>query len=770
MTKGVTVDFNANIARFSSAIDKATNDLNRFQSNANRMSGNITKIFGGLGVGLSVAGFASFIKNAIDAADKLNDLSKSTGLTVETLSGLDLVARQSGGDLESIAASINKLSVNIGQNEEKFRKLGITAKDPFEAFKQLSDIFVAIKDPQERAALGAEALGKSWAGAAPALAEGSKRLQEMRDKGAAMSGMTKEAAEKADAFNDKLEELNTVSGRVGIAIGLKLIPGLTAIIDMFEKATSKTNNFERAWARLNLTAMAAPTPGVGIKGAFALANRIVNGAPDEDSPQSQSGKITKPGANAPSPDLDKKVCEFNGGAWDGQKCVTKKGTGSTASDDPRKRLLENELKNLEVLIARENDLLQSRNRFIDAYNNANLLSIKQYYAAKEAAQNEATEKSIALLDREIGALRAAENKGTKVDKAEIQGKISVLLEKKDDVQRRAAEDAAINLLTQEKALREYADQINNVNAQVLEMSGNLKEAALITFDQQNQDIKERFTAEGNTEALRALELLRQYTATQAEGNAILEKTSIIETDLENKERRIDLSRRTGALSELGALQEIDAARTASVDKLKELVAQYDELAKASGNPKARQAADALRIKLEELEASAHQVADRFSKIFEDSAASAFEDFISGSKSAGEAFNDFANSVVSSIQKMIAQSLAQSLFKNLLGDGLGGIFGSIFGSVGGAAAGAGGGNASPGIVLPKFAEGTDYVPRDMVALIHKGEKITPAKYNNKNSGMNVVNHFHISSPVDTRTQQQIASQAQVGLMRASRRNN
>lgn len=35
-------------------------------------------------------------------------------------------------------------------------------------------------------------------------------------------------------------------------------------------------------------------------------------------------------------------------------------------------------------------------------------------------------------------------------------------------------------------------------------------------------------------------------------------------------------------------------------------------------------------------------------------------------------------------------------------------------------------------LPSFDVGTDYVPQDMIARIHKGEKITPAKYNNNDS--------------------------------------
>ena len=146
----------------------------------------------------SVSLFSGLIKSAIDAQDNLKDLSKSTSLSVETLAGLGSAATKSGSDLESVAASINKLSVNMGKDAAKFAALGISAKDPIEAFKQLADVFNAIQDPQERAAFAAEALGKSWQGAAPLLAEGSKSIGEMVAKGTELSKVTAESAAKAD--------------------------------------------------------------------------------------------------------------------------------------------------------------------------------------------------------------------------------------------------------------------------------------------------------------------------------------------------------------------------------------------------------------------------------------------------------------------------------------------------------------------------------------------------------------------------------------------
>ena len=127
------------------------------------------KALGAIGIGLSVHSFTSWIKGAIDAADAINDMSKATGIAGTTLFGLQYASKMSGISLEDTAAAVNKLSVSIGGNASKYEALGISAKDPIEAFKQLADVFKATEDPQQRAVLAAEALGKSWQGVAPLL-------------------------------------------------------------------------------------------------------------------------------------------------------------------------------------------------------------------------------------------------------------------------------------------------------------------------------------------------------------------------------------------------------------------------------------------------------------------------------------------------------------------------------------------------------------------------------------------------------------------------
>jgi hypothetical protein len=215
----------------------------------------------------AVAGAAMFVsmfKDAVDAADELGDLSKSTGVAVEDLAGLKLAAEQSGAELSGVADSINKLSMNIGKDGAKFRELGITAKDPLEAFKQLADLFASIQDPQTRAALGAATLGKSWAAAAPLLAEGGARIGEMIDKGKQLSGMTQEMVDRSDEFNDKMAELTATMSGFKTRIAVDMLPGLNQATSAIMDAYVESGKLQAVWVAL------------GSVGAFLFTNEFAS--------------------------------------------------------------------------------------------------------------------------------------------------------------------------------------------------------------------------------------------------------------------------------------------------------------------------------------------------------------------------------------------------------------------------------------------------------------------------------------------------------------
>lgn len=256
----------ANMARLAQDMESAKRTVGNAMGNIEKVVGQAKTALGALGIGLSVDYFVDFIKGGVDAMDNLNDLTKSTSLTVETLSGLQLLAKQSGGDLGGMADAINKLSVNMGKDAEKFARLGVTARDPLEAFKQLANVYAAIEDPQLRASMAAEALGKRWASAAPALAEGGQRIGEMVERGQRLSGVTKENAERADQFNDQLAELNTLMGAAKTRMVGDMLPALIDTTRAITLAYEESGKLRAIWVAL------------GALGAFAFTNEFASAA------------------------------------------------------------------------------------------------------------------------------------------------------------------------------------------------------------------------------------------------------------------------------------------------------------------------------------------------------------------------------------------------------------------------------------------------------------------------------------------------------------
>ena len=225
-----------NIARFTDDMAKVRSQVTGAMSHVESAVGLARDALATLGIGMGIHYFADLIKGSIEAMDHLHNLSLTTTITVETLSGLALAAKQSGSNLDDIGASINKLAVNMGKDGEKFKALGITAKDPLEAFKQLADVFVSVQDPQLRAALGAAALGKAWAGAAPLLSQGGRHIGEMVTRGMELSNITGEMAGKAHEFNDRLAEFNAVTEGAKNRIVGGLLPAFTQMITAIVKA------------------------------------------------------------------------------------------------------------------------------------------------------------------------------------------------------------------------------------------------------------------------------------------------------------------------------------------------------------------------------------------------------------------------------------------------------------------------------------------------------------------------------------------------------
>jgi hypothetical protein len=211
-----------------------------------------------LGVGLSVGGLAAFVKNSIDAADALNDLSKRTGVAATTIGGIGFAAQQAGGDLEGAARAFGKfntlISEALGGNKqaaETFAKLGISLRDlknqtPTELFYKTADAFASFEDGANKAAGGIAIFGKSWASVAGALDDGGEALRKNVEYFQKYSGVTEDLVRASDQFNDSLTKLNLLQRSFGNYLSRELLGPLQRLSTYMLEAKESTNGYSEA--------------------------------------------------------------------------------------------------------------------------------------------------------------------------------------------------------------------------------------------------------------------------------------------------------------------------------------------------------------------------------------------------------------------------------------------------------------------------------------------------------------------------------------------
>ena len=228
---------NFDIKAIISAVDATGPAFRNVQSglkNLSAQSQRLSGLLGGLVPVLTLGGLAAFAKNGIDAADALNDMSQRLGISVKDLASMKLAAEQSGTSLEGVGRGIQRLSRSIGEAEggnKQMRKslaeLGVTARDPREAFFQLADAVKRIDNPSRRAALLSDVIGKSYVELVPLLNQGSEALRESARQSEGFADAMARLAPDADAFNDDLARLKTEAAGAASVLLTNMVPGLT---------------------------------------------------------------------------------------------------------------------------------------------------------------------------------------------------------------------------------------------------------------------------------------------------------------------------------------------------------------------------------------------------------------------------------------------------------------------------------------------------------------------------------------------------------------
>lgn len=768
--------------------------------------------------GGSAEGFANFAVSAKVAGVSMDSIADASVKLSKNLIGVD-------DDSKAAGAALKALNIPI----EEFKKLA-----PEEQIKKVANSLANFADGSGKAAVAQQLFGKNGA-------ELVKFFKDYTDNGGDVTILTGKMIQQADDFADAQTRLRTQLGLTIAALSTNAIGPITAFTGAMKEAINETLGLGTASTNLasnDGVRIFAENVGRSLAAAVDYVQQSVKEFQVLTDFVTQSAKALGQVASLDFAGAAKTGADFRakygldelgrkiGAAgtemgktfvqrYDAQlanakrtsfaaidprrvdlasdgtpkdqrptltpQAPTKKGPKG-AQDDPTKKELENDLKAFKAQADQAKELLADRNKILDLYNSQGLISVKDYYDALRGNAEEATAVQKKALDDQIAALRDFQAKAPKAtDRAEAQGKINDLLVQQAKLERESG-NAAIEMgIKQQQATQAYRDSLNEVNAKILELEGNLGKAAEIRFDQQNRQLRALAEASGDTESVKQIDRLREYTKAQADLNAVQQKFTLAQGDLQIAEERITQARERGTMGEIQALKASGAARQEAVAIMQQQLDKFLAIDAAARTPEQTQAIERLKVQLEGLKATVDPLADKFNNLLGDAAGNAFGDFISGTKSAKDAFKDFSNTVISEIARMAAKDLAKSLFGGG-GQATGGVgfnFGSLLSSFFGG--GGGGGDALGSFINLKGFDSGGFTgmgaANDPAGIVHKGEYVLTAEQTrrigvanldrgNLGSGTNIVN-VTVPGRIDRETATQVANQISLQQRRSRR---
>lgn len=210
-----------------------------------------SKALAGLGVGLSVAGLAGFVRQGIELADSMGKAAQRAGVTTEAFTQLNYAAELADVSTSTLETSLGILGRNAAEaargsetSAKAFERIGVAVTNADGSLRDVDQIFLDVADSLAKLPTGAQQtasamdlLGRGGRQLLPVLTEGRAGLEafgaEARRLGIVISSDT---AAAADAFGDQLDKMKIAARGLAITVGTDLLPAMTFVVDKTREA------------------------------------------------------------------------------------------------------------------------------------------------------------------------------------------------------------------------------------------------------------------------------------------------------------------------------------------------------------------------------------------------------------------------------------------------------------------------------------------------------------------------------------------------------
>lgn len=335
-----------------------------------------------------------------------------------------------------------------------------------------------------------------------------------------------------------------------------------------------------------------------------------------------------------------------------------------AADALRKAEADRDEKLLKDSADRQLNILEQLNQ--DA-----LISLQQYYDAKQSIELAAVQRTIEIKRRELSGTT------NKAERTKILTEIELLERQKTDIEIRATRD-------RQKAVEQLDKELASARAQDLENQGKGGEAAKIRLEAEFKDLLQRLERAGNQAGVTLIRRLIDTGVAREQFAELESEFQRVMTRLQDRQASITDQLQSGAIAPATANQEQTEARQRAAAELEVLVTKMRELADATNDPRiqegAQRAAEAVRgiardsvtginAALQELRATLAQLERDFARLAVgagvDALSQLFLDLAEGSKEADDALKDFVRSFARSMAEIASRALATYAVLQLL---------------------------------------------------------------------------------------------------------
>lgn len=246
----ISIDIEARLAKLEEGIKRTNSGLDSIGKTADRVSSVAQSAFRGMVAGiasaLTVGTITSWAKEVIAGAEALQDLSDSTGSTVEALSRLNNITKIGGGNFEDIKGALERLAAGMAGVEEggsktaeALRFLNIQAKDPAKALEEIAVKLDKFRDGANKAAIAKDLFGRAGVGFLAT-------LKDIANNGDVAATVTAKQAAEATKLAEEMRRLSVESTRAANALLSDVVPALIALIEKFNTARAAGVGFFNA--------------------------------------------------------------------------------------------------------------------------------------------------------------------------------------------------------------------------------------------------------------------------------------------------------------------------------------------------------------------------------------------------------------------------------------------------------------------------------------------------------------------------------------------